>query len=534
MNKNSKTIENNSPFFEFNSVTTYIFTACLALTYFVFSLFSDGFYQHDEVANFLGAQTIWYDDLINIVGANSKAGYKLLYSVPALGGFTFLKLFNSIVAALTVFFSYKLLKKIGSKNSVLIFLLLGVQPLWFMLSFRNYAELTVSFLLVASLLLLYNKKFILSALIISFAAFTRQEYHLVLICFFIAFLMKKQYLAAILTGTFTFLQNLIGFIITGDILFLPHTVMEFSEKIKGVWPKQGFDHYFIMSNVIFGSAVLTLFIAYIALMILNKKKPNWMLVSIAFIIFLLNCAFNSQSFSFGPGNGGNLRYLMTIAPIVGIISVLALDEVSLLKKRYLLLLFLTPLIVLVGMYQTYEHLNYGIRLSDQRFWLPLIFMLLVTILLIIPIKLKQRTIGIAIVSILIALTQISTRRIQPEEETIQKAAKWYKRHTKPGKNQIFTNENRIVCNHVLFYYYLDKNKNQFEKEPIMRLTKEVTDSLQKGDIVIWESHYGYRPKLRPTSQPYDFYDKNESYQKIQYYQSKDKRFMIVFFQKIKD
>ena len=59
----------------------------------------------------------------------------------------------------------------------------------------------------------------------------------------------------------------------------------------------------------------------------------------------------------------------------------------------------------------------------------------------------------------------------------------------------------------------------------------MTDTLKKGDLVIWESHYGYRPKLRPTSQQYDFYEKNPNFQKIQYYQSSDRRFTIVFFQK---
>ena len=76
--------------------------------------------------------------------------------------------------------------------------------------------------------------------------------------------------------------------------------------------------------------------------------------------------------------------------------------------------------------------------------------------------------------------------------------------------------------------------NDFAKKPIIDFTKEDTDSMVVGDLVVWESHYGYRPKLRPTSQTYDFYDKSDKFQKIQYYQSKDKRFLVAFFRKIKN
>ncbi|MBL4593057.1 MAG: hypothetical protein JKX68_04480 [Flavobacteriales bacterium] len=164
---------------EVNNITLLIMTVVLAIVYFVFSTFSDGFYQHDEVGNFMAAQRIWYDDILQILGANTKSGYRLLYAFPALGGFAFLKFFNSLVAAFTVYFSYKLLAKLGSKNKLLIFFVLGLQPLWFMLSFRNYAELTVAFLMVLCALQFYNKKYILSALIISYVAFTRQEYHMI-------------------------------------------------------------------------------------------------------------------------------------------------------------------------------------------------------------------------------------------------------------------------------------------------------------------------------------------------------------------
>ena len=530
---------------ELSNVVLLLLTISLAIIYFIFSTFSDGFYQHDEVGNFMAAQRIWYDDVIQILGANTKSGYRLLYALPALGGFTFLKFFNSLVAAFTVYFSYKLLSKIGSKNKLLIFFVLGLQPLWFMLSFRNYAELTVAFLLVLTALQFFNKNYIIAALIASYIAFTRQEYHLISGLLFLVLAFKKEWIAALLTGTFTILQNLIGFIISGDILYLPNSVMEYSKKIEGIWPKQGFDHYLTMSNVIFGSVAITLFFAYIGIVILKKKKPNFYLLIPVIFIFFLNCAFQAESFKVGPGNGGNLRYLITIAPLLGILGVLAIDEIIDFQKKHLLLIFLIPVALLVYMFQSYAHLNYGLHLSDGlnnteeiENWKPLIFTIILAALLIIPMKKKHYLLGIAAISILVGITSISTRKIQPEEKAVKKAAKWYSNHIKldqnpqTAQNQLYSDTNRVACGHALFYYYLGKNKYDFEKPAIMTyLDQETIDTLDRGDLVVWDSHYGDRKEVA-TSQPYQYYESSPNYQKIQYYQSTDNRFTIVFFKKM--
>ena len=529
-----KKIETNNTDVSISNWKLLSLTGILSILYYVFSTFSDGFYQHDEVANFIMSQSIWHDDFSSIFGANSKTGFRLLYALPALGGFTFLKIFNSILAAFTVYFSYKILHKLNVQNGILIFFLLGLQPLWFMLSFRNYAELLVAFLIVLSVLQFYNKKYIVSALIISYVAFTRQEYHVLSGLLFFVLLVKKEWIAAVLTGIFTALQNLIGYIQTGDLLYVYTQSKEFSERIKDEWPKQGFEHYFEMSNVIFGSVALTLFVAYIGIKILKREKPNWLLSVPIIVVLLVNCAFNMQSINFGPGNGGNLRYLITVSPLLAIIGVLAVQEISNFNKKYLLLIFLIPLLILVGVYQSYEH-NF-VHLSEVRNWKPFLFSVLTVVLLILPLKLKQYIIAFSLIIVFEGFTSITSRKIQPEEQTVEKAARWYKNHITltPPNEQLFTADSRVVCGHTLFYYYLNQNKNEFKNKAIDSVTKEVTDSLKKGDLLIWESHYGYRPNLRPTSQPYEFYQNNPNFQRIQYYQSSDNRFTIVFFRKITD
>ena len=322
--------------------------------------------------------------------------------------------------------------------------------------------------------------------------------------------------------------------------------MDYSERMSGSWPKRGFDHYLTMSNVIFGGVTLTLFVSYLSLKILKKEKPQWIITGATLFVILFNCLINWQSVEIGPGNAGNLRYFIPIAPFVAILGVLAIDDILKFQKKYLLLFFLIPFLLLIGIYQTYDHNFIGLmdgmvngeynEAQETKLWYPLIFALITTALLILPLAKKHYLMSLATLTIIVAIFSARTFNLNPEDATMKKAGKWYTQYLRKNKenpNALFTENSKVACSHILFYHFTDKGTNDFVQKPIIDFTKEDTDSMQVGDLVVWESHYGYRPKLRATSQPYDFYDKSPNFEKIQYYQSKDKRFLIAFFRKIK-
>ena len=534
MNKKVEKITPKKDETSISNLTLYLITIGLTIVYFVFSRFSNGFYMHDEVANFLDMQNFWSEPM-SLFGAAAKTGYKLFYVLPALGGYTFLHFFNSLVAAFTVFFAYKILDKLGYKKPLLVFFLLGLQPLWFMLSFRNYAEMLVAFLLAFGVYQHVSKKYILAALTISFVAFSRTELHVVSGLYFLWLIFNKKWLAAVLTGTFTVLNFIIGFAMTGDILNVLKETKAYSDSIKDAYPRQGFDHYFLMSSVIFGSTSIVLFFNYLGICILKKIQPNWVILITVLVIFGLNALFNAQFMAFGPGNGGNLRYLLPIAPLLSILGIVSIYEVSTFTKKYLLFIFLIPTIITIGVFQTFEH-NF-VKFTEVKDWSPLLFAVISTVLLLLPLKLKHYLITFSILAVMVTLSIVDTRKIQPEEEIVKKAAKWYNDQIKQSKNPqnnnpvLFTEDSRLALEHALFYFYSEKNRGSFKNKPV-GLTKEATDTLKKGDLVIWESHYGYRPQLRPTSLKYEDYENDPRFQKIQYYQSSDNRFTIVFFLKV--
>lgn len=530
---------------DMNSKVLWGLTILLTIVYFVASTFSDGFYMHDEPMFYMYAKDLLKNPAEGLLGFQ-KIGYTLFLVLPSLLGFSFVKLVSSLLSAVTVTYSYKIIQKLGGKNSFLIFFLLGLQPLWFMLAFRDFSEYLVAFLLVMTVWNHLNKKYIFAALLLSYAALTRMEYHVLLGGYFIILVAKKQWLPALCTGALTVLHNIVGFIITEEPLYLMNRLIEYSSGHNDAYPKRGFDYYFVMSNVVYGSVSIVLFFNYIGASILKKKKPIWILLVPVIFIFLLYCVFNHQTWGIGVG-GGNLRYVLPIAPFMCILGVLSIDEIMDFKKRYMLLIFLVPVALLIGVYQTFDH-NFmammdgmvnGEFFEDKvvKVWIPLIIAMVAIGMVLFPLKKQHYLIGIPALTIILAITSVRTFNLNPEDLTMKKAGKWYARYLEKNKtnpNALFTEDSRVACSHILFYHFTDRTTNDFNKKPIIDFTIEDTDSMKIGDLVVWESHYGYRPKLRPTSQPFDYYDKNQNFEKIQYYQSKDNRFLIAFFRKIRE
>ena len=524
----------------------YTITGVLAIIYFIFSTFSDGFYMHDEPMFYMYAKDFLKDPITSFRGFQ-RIGYVLFLSLPSLGGFTFLNFFNSVLGAVTVMYSYKIIRKLGGGSSFLVFFIMGLQPLWFMLVFRNLSEFLVAFLLVMTIWNHLQKKYIFSALLLSYVASSRIEYHSLLGFYFLWLIFKKQWIPALLTGTFTLLHNFLGFLMTDDLLYLPNQVIAYSERMAGSYPKRGFDHYFNMSNVIFGGVTLTLFITYLGSKIVYRQKPVWIITFSALFLFLFNCLINWQSVEVGPGNAGNLRYIIPIIPLVSILAVLAIDDILKFQKKYILLIVLVPFLILVGWFLTYDHnfmsllngMKNGQFYEDQmvKSWKPLVIMAIVSVLIVLPLKQKHYLITFSLLSIFLVMVDARTFELDNEDTTMKKAGKWYTKHIKQYGNSdqaLFTSNSRVACSHILFYHFTDKGSNDFAQKPIIDFTKEDTDSMSVGDLVVWESHYGYKPKLRPTSQTYDFYDQSPNFEKIQYYQSKNKRFLVAFFRKIKN
>lgn len=517
------TQQTNQPFMVSDTIL-YGLTLILVAFYFIFSNTSTGFYQQDEAAHYVSMLNFW-NNPNNIIGNWEKPGYKFIYVLPALLGKNVVMLLNCLFSACSCYFAYRVAEKLGSKVPLLAFIFLAFQPLWAALAFRNYSELISAFLLILVVYLYLCNKFTLSALVASYICFIRQEFYPILALYFMWFAYKKEFLSAILLSVFPLIHNFWGMALTGDFLYLLHTILGTSQKIGDAYSRAGFEHYFRFSAVIYGSICVPLFVAYIAAKITQRKHPNYIAFLPIILYFGMYCIFNIQSFPIGPSSAGNLRYLVIVAPLVAVFAALAIDEVRNTENKTWILAALALLAIVAAIYMTYEHdfIHFD---EEKRDWKILIGLFFTAILIIIPLSMQQYTYSFGGLVLFITLITLKPIKLSEEDKTCKIVADWYQQYEKSQ------GEPQLLYHHDMFSYYLNKPKGSF-KTPVKFISETNAEKLPKGSLILWDSHYGYRPELRKTDVTYEYFSqKPEQYELLEQFMSADERFGTLIFRKL--
>lgn len=501
-------------------------TAFTALGYILYSLISDGLYQHDEAAHFINMRSFWFDPSV-ILSNWAKPGYKILTAPFALLGPFALVIFNSIIASSSCFVGYKLMERLGFKAPILAFILLMIQPFWLQLSFRNYSESISALILISAIWAHYGNKYWLAALLLSFTATIRQEMYPIIAVYGVYFLSKVKIKEALLLAVFPLVHNIFGWIDSGDPLYLINSVLGFSSNIQDAYPRQGFDHYFKMALTVFGGAGMTYFFAYLGQGIFQKKKIHWFILIPALLYFFMHAFFSIQSFKIGPSTGGNLRYLIVIAPLLAVLGGIAIERLATfqsMQEKRVSLITMSIFAVIVLVFLSYQ--NNNIVFTDQKDYLPFITVLL-SILIVLPkFTLQRLTLAVTGVVIFSGFLTVKPFPKNPEDELVFNFVEWAQ------KNNI--EEHPLLLNHTMLYYYMGKVQQEFElgAAPI---NQETVDSAKVGTYIIWDSHYSYRPNLRKNSLSHTYFlERPEEFRMvINPMLTPNQRFGIFMFEKIK-
>lgn len=510
-----------------NKTNIIILTSLLAIVYFIYSFYSKGVYQHDEIGHYLTMKSFW-NDPNSILSNWSKPGYKLLYAFPSLLSLKFILFINCIVCALTVYFTYNILKKYNSQYALLAIFFLGLAPMWFQLSFRNYSEYTAVLMLVLTLWNHQREKFIYAALFVSYASFIRQELFLINGLYFLYLCYKKQFIPALLTGTFALVTQIWGYLITGNFLFLYDFLFGYASEISGKFLKaRGLQRIPVLSVALFGAITPLLFIVYIGSSLLQKKNLHYIILVPFFAIYTYYSLGDATWFS--KGIPINTRQLIIILPFLTIFAVLGLDRFDLLNssKKKWLLVFLIPYLALVGIYMSKEH-NWVVLLDEVNYSLLFISMAVMAALYL-PLKIKTKIILFSFIALFSLVASFKKFELTEEDKTMRRVANYYERVGK-SKGGIFNSDNPVYASHAVFMYHQSKAYHEFEK-----ITEESVKNIKKGSVIFWDSHYSHRPKqdgLR-VKESY-FLDRANEFRLINTFQSKDNRVKVSVFYKFNE
>ncbi|MCU0370767.1 MAG: hypothetical protein MUC31_05085 [Bacteroidales bacterium] len=268
-----------------------------------------------------------------------KPVFILLSSPFSQFGFTGIKIFNSLVAVLSGYFTYKTAARLRILHPYLsVFFLFGA-PVYFIYIFSGMTEHLLGLALILSVYLIMKGKIIPSLLLVSFMPFMRSEGIVLILVFALFLLIKKKYryLPLLLTGHIIY--SLLGYFHYGDFLWIfnriPYLKMG-SAYGAGNWSDFIFKLYYVL-----GMPLFILLIAGLVPCILKCLKRNNLTSADLFAeeLFLIYGSFagffiaHSLFWALGIFNSMGLgRVLNSVVPLAAIIGMRGLEWIS--STRY--------------------------------------------------------------------------------------------------------------------------------------------------------------------------------------------------------
>ncbi|MFA7360045.1 MAG: hypothetical protein WC139_03315 [Candidatus Kapaibacterium sp.] len=494
----------------------------LTLIYFWISNVSVGFYQDDEIAQYLNAIKFQVDPF-SILGNNPKPGWKIFLILPALIDYQAVLIFNALVASLAVFFTFKLLKEYKLNYAFFGALLLAVQPLYFDLSFRAYSEIFTALLVVIFLILYKREKYILSGLLIGYVLTIRQELIVFAFVLFIVFAYNKRIIPAISIVVFPLIYSILGMIKTGDPLF----VITEMKAVAGLqYNSQGVFHYFKVYIFIVGPITLLLFLQGFFGFLADTKNYKTYIEKYFLLYVLFITVFGVQIYTMlsnGP-NPGNWRYLLHISPVAILFATVGFN--NLVEDKFKKLHYaVTGLIFFVTLLFLSKESD-GFKLLETDDYTKVAFIAIFFIAtLIISSKdkiayLNKLSVVLIIASVLYLYLDFKPKKLSPENQTVKTVAESLNNGELKGN---------FYTNHSVLLFFMDDYKKAPQK--FLPINSKYINDVPKGSILVWENHYGYRPEFGNDIKIEDL-QKNSDYKVINQYVSLDKRFVAYIIEKV--
>jgi hypothetical protein len=493
-----------------------------AIIYFIVSKSSTGFYQDDEMGHYLNMRDFWSNPGA-ILGNWPKTGYKLVMVVPSLMGYQGVLFFNSLIASLTVYMTYVLLREYKVKYAFLGAFILALQPLFFDLSFRSYAEIFSGLLFLLVIYFYKKDKLLISGLILGYIFTVRQEVAVVGLIMAVMFAMRKNFIAIIALGVFPLLYMFAGYLQTGDPMFIINEMKNVGEMDFG-GANRGAMHYFKMYIFIVGPVCLALFLSgYLGFIGKNAKEyfKRYDLVYIIFtLMFLIPVALMIKGV-----NPGTWRYLLPISPLAAFFAAVGLNNIAdaKFKNIYLGIAGFLALVTLAFL----SHKSNGLDVTEVSEYTKILFLgLFIAVTLIASRSNSQKYLNtVAIAGIIFAagylIMNFESRKLNPENEAIIKIGEYVNTPEIKDKNVYYTNSN------ILFFGDIFGERGK----KFQTLNMENLSKSPKGSIIIWDTHYGYRPEYKKDVK-LDVLRDSTNYKLLTQFMSTDRKFAAYAFEKL--
>lgn len=427
----------------------FIILFSLAVFFFLLTFFSDAtFDAGDGIRHYLMARYSWQHPWI-LLDLWAKPLFTFLLSFFAMFGMAGANIFQILCAVLSSYFCFRIAQRLEIANVLLIPVFIFFAPIYFAVINSGLTEPFFGLTVVCAIFLLVEKKYIWSAIIISFLPFARNEGFLFLPVFALVFLLRKKYVSIFLLATGTVILSIIGFFVFKDILWLfSHNPYKGHQDIYG----HGELLYFVKEyNSILGRPLSFLFLSgllWMGFKIIKIKKSfqtNSFFSEELFLIFgCLMIYFVGHSIFWWKGlfsSFGLSRMMAGVVPLAALICLRGFNFLLLPVQKFL---------------------------QGKSLFLGTIFLLLFCVALVCRIPFKQWYFPF---------------KLGMEEKVVQAAGEWYKKSGIKNKKIYFLHP---FLPHALELDPFDGNVMQ----ELWGLDKEHPEkNIEDNALIFWDAHY---------------------------------------------
>jgi len=249
-----------------------------------------------------------------------KPFFTALTSPFAQFGYNGVRIFNVLAGIAAAYFTYRTARILKLKYPVMTIFLVISSPLYTVLMLSGMTEILFSLVLIITIFLFYQKKYIWSAVMLSFLPFVRTEGAVILPLFFVAYAWQKQWKAIpfLLVG-FVF-YSIVGSFHFNDILWVLREI-PYKGNARDIYGSGELLHYVRASKYIFGFAmmilmVLGLLVWLVDLFLKKEKRPKDWLMEMLVIYLPFFLYFTAHSYVWWKGLGNSVGLIRVMAAII--------------------------------------------------------------------------------------------------------------------------------------------------------------------------------------------------------------------------
>lgn len=261
-----------------------------------------------------------------------KPVFTILISPFAQFGINGARFYNLLMGFLTALVIWKLALHFNFKNSALSLLLVLFTPIYFILMFTILTEVSFSFFFALAVLLFFKKKYLLSAIVVSFLPMVRTEGIVLFPLFIVAYSLKKQWLIIPVLTTGFWIITLFGLPFNDDFWWLI-TKMPYSGDAKDIYGSGSLFRFINDTRGILGYPIWILFVIGLLVSLVHWGKIDkykfsetfyfLLLIPGSYIVFL-----SAHSFAWWQGMGNSLGLIRVIGSVTPFAALTALPGLN--------------------------------------------------------------------------------------------------------------------------------------------------------------------------------------------------------------